>query len=531
MLMKSVWRPSASVSAFILALAIGNLVLYQKPLFTYAKSASNFPQIEGWLSLASLQALQVCLLVSVLLLLSTLSIGLMKIASSILAMTNATALYFMEGYGVLLDSTMIANIFNTDARDTLGLWHISIVPHFLLLGLVPTFLIWWIRIRPSLRRKRFLASVGASAVLLASIFATTGTFIWQDKHRVALSGHVLPWSYLVNTAMHSNRTAENGNEQILLPNAHFESNVPKRKQIVVLVIGESARAENFALYGYPKETNPFTAATSMTALPIGLSCSTKTVASVACILSHEGRAASPRTQQEPLHSYLTRHGVETIFRTNNGGPPKSNVTTFERPKDILAHCKTGVCPDPNADGILNWGLAETLNSSSSNLIFLAIHYYGSHGPAYFERIPNGFEHFKPECITVKFPSCTKEELFNSYDNTIRYTDYLLADLIAQLKTVDADSAMIYVSDHGESLGEGGFYVHATPKRIAPKQQREIPFLVWMSKGFRERRGLTYANITPAETFPHDLPFHSVMGAFGMRSEIYKPEFDIFNLKN
>ena len=212
-----------------------------------------------------------------------------------------------------------------------------------------------------------------------------------------------------------------------------------------------------------------------------------------------------------------------------GGLP--NVTIFERPKDILARCKAGPCPDPIDDGILNWGLAEVLNSSTSNRIFLAVHYYGSHGPAYFERIPNGFDHFKPECKTVKFPSCTKEELFNSYDNTIRYTDYLLADLIAQLKTVDADSAMIYVSDHGESLGEGGFYVHATPKRIAPKQQRAIPFLVWMSKGFIEQRGLTYADIIPAKSFPHDFPFHSIMGAFGMRSEIYKPEFDIFDLNN
>ena len=159
-----------------------------------------------------------------------------------------------------------------------------------------------------------------------------------------------------------------------------------------------------------------------------------------------------------------------------------------------------------------------------------LHQSGSHGPAYYSKYPEGFAQFKPECKTVQVSNCSQEELSNAYDNSIRYTDFLLADLIAQLETVDADTVVIYVSDHGQSLGESGFYLHGAPNAVAPKQQREIPFLVWMSEGFKARRGITEADILPEETFPHDFPFHSVMGAFGMKSDIYKPEFDIFNMK-
>ncbi len=525
------WRPRASVFVFVLVMAVGNLVLYQKPLFTFAVSASEITKHESVLRLLSLQILQISLLSGVLGFVSTQSITLAKSVASILAIINATAFYFLLNYNVQFDRTMIANIFGTDTQDAFGLWHISLIPYFLLMGLLPTFLIWWTKVQPSTRRKPLFGSIGAFAIFFSCLYGTYEARLWTDQQKAELLSRVLPWSYLVNTARYFTQSALSTDSQELLPNAHFETNVPSRKEIVLLVIGESARAENFAYYGYAKDTNPFTASTSLVALPVGLSCSTNTISSTACILTHEGSLASPKSTHEPLPSYLTRHGVETIFRTNTSGPPEVTVTSFERPKDIIVQCDTGNCPDPKHDEILNWELAEVLNSSKSDRIFLTIHHYGSHGPGYFKRVPVGFDHFKPGCLTVKFPSCTEEELFNTYDNTIRYTDFLLADLITQLKTVDADSVMIYVSDHGESLGENGFYVHGTPKAIAPKQQREIPFLVWMSKGFRERRGLTYANITPAETFPHDLPFHSVMGAFGMRSEIYKPEFDIFNLKN
>lgn len=539
MRMKKMWRPGASVFVFSLIFVASNLALYQKPLLIYAISTAELALLQAWLQFFSLQFAQALLIAGILLFFSALSIILLKLVVSAIAVVNAIALYFMLNYHVALDRTMVASLLNTNARETTEIWHISIIPYLLILGVMPTILIWWIKIRPMKRVNTLLNSVGAFVILAFWLFATSGTWLGFDQQGSQLRNKALPWSYLVNTTDHvigatpneqSQQLLRNEQGQFLLPKAQFQIESPARKQVVLLMIGESARAENFTLYGYSKPTNAFTASTSLFALPVGFSCATNTIASAACILSHEGRAAPPKTIQEPLPSYLTRHGIETIFRTNSAGPPPVTVTRFERPKDILAKCNLDNCPNPKQDEALNWNLAKILNSSTSNRIFLTIHHYGSHGPAYFKRYPTGFDYFKPECKTVKFLTCSDEELLNAYDNSIRYTDFLLADLIAQLKTLDADSVLIYTSDHGESFGEGGFYVHGTPTAIAPKQQREIPFLVWMSDGFRQQRGLTYADILPDKSYPHDFPFHSVMGAFGMRSEIYKPEYDIFNPK-
>lgn len=522
-------RRQTSIFSFVLLISATNLILFQMPLLEYSISVSALPSMNGWLQIVSVEIFQFCLMAGILFLISTVSIKIVKALSSVLAVANSIALYFMLTYNIELDRTMIGNILNTDSREASGLWHYSIIPYIVFLGILPASVIWWARVRRSTWPRRLLAGMASFAVLFAWLFATSYTWLWYDQHASGMGSRILPWSYVVNVGRHFNRLALDGREQTLLPPATFDVAEPVRKEIVVLVIGEAARAEDFSLYGYAKDTNEFTEATSIVALPVGLSCATNTIASTACILTHEGRNASSYTGFEPLPSYLTRQGVETIYRTNNSGPPPVNVTTYERAGEIAERCATEPCPSPKLDEALNWGLGDILAASTSKRIFVVLHQTGSHGPAYYSRYPGAFSHFKPECKTVQIADCTAEELTNSYDNTIRYTDFLLADLIAQLKAIDADSVMIYVSDHGQSLGENGFYLHGAPNAVAPRQQREIPFLVWMSEGFMAHRELTGADIVPSETFPHDFPFHSVMGAFGMTSDIYKPEFDIFHM--
>ena len=523
------WRPELNVFLFVSLIALGNLVLFQKPLLEFGLSVSSLPDTSGWMQILSLQVLQFGLLASVLFVVSVFSITAVKLLGSILAVINAIALYFMLIYNMEIDRSMIGNILNTDARESSRLLHISIVPYLLAFGVLPTLLMWWVKVRPSKWIWRLNASVLTFAAMLAFLFQASSTWLWYDQHASRLGSKILPWSYIVNTARHFNRIALTDRDQILLPDAEFRPLAPARKEVVVLVIGEAARAANFALYGYDKDTNPFTHDTTLTALPVGLSCSTNTISSTACILTHQGREAGSHSAFEPLPSYLTRHGVETIYRTNNPGPPPVQVTTYETAAEILQRCEMDTCPAPGFDEVLNWELGNVLNASSSDRIFVVLHQTGSHGPAYYSKYPEGFAQFTPECPTVLVDNCSQDELFNSYDNTIRYTDFLLNDLITQLDTVDAYVAMMYVSDHGQSLGEGGFYLHGAPNAVAPAEQREIPFLVWMSQGFKDSRGLSEADIIPAETFPHDFPFHSVMGFFGMRSDIYKPQYDIFNL--
>lgn len=524
------WRPKTNVFIFVLSITAGNLALFQKPLLNYVASVSALPEPEGWLQIFSLQMVQYFLLAAILFLVATFSITGLKVLGSLFAVSNAAALYFMLTYNMELDRTMIANILSTDTNEATGLWHFSILLYLFVLGILPTFFIWWVEVKRSTWLLRLLGSLVSFVVLVTWLYMSSSTWLWYDQHASRMGSKILPWSYVVNTARHFNKIALNDRDQTLLPDAVFDDVTPMRKAVVLLVIGEATRAESFSHYGYARDTNEFTQKTSMTALPIGFSCSTNTISSTACILTHEGSEASSHTKFEPLPSYLTRSGIETIYRTNNSGPPPVKVTTYERADEIAKRCTKAPCPRPELDEALNWKLADTLTASTSDRIFVTLHQSGSHGPSYYSKYPEAFAHFKPECKTVQVSKCSKEELSNAYDNSIRYTDFLLTDLIAQLKSVDADTVLIYVSDHGQSLGESGFYLHGAPNAVAPKQQREIPFLVWMSDGFKARKGITDANIIPAETFPHDLPFHSVMGAFGMKSDIYKPEFNIFRVK-
>jgi len=517
---------------FVILTGLANLALFQKPLLSFALPVADLPHVQGMLQILSLQIVQLCMYAFFMFLLAFFSLRLLKLVAAVLFLVNSAALYFMLSYGIELDRSMIANILNTDTREAGMLWDWGILPYLLLAGVVPAILILITRLRKPRWYWRLLYPVVSLLALAGWLFATSTTWLWYDKHASRMGGKVLPWSYVINTARHFNRLALENREQILLPDATFDPAKPARKQIVVLVIGEAARADNFGLYGYTRDTDPFTEKRGMIALPVGLSCATNTIASTACILTHEGREASSHTVFEPLPSYLKRQGIETFYRTNNTGPPPVKVDHYQHVNQIADACTGADCPKRSSDATLNWKLAEALQQSGSDRIFVTLHQTGSHGPAYWTKYPPEFAYFKPECKTVQIADCTSEELRNAYDNSIRYTDYLLADLIKQLKSIkDADAAIIYVSDHGQSLGEGGFYLHGAPLAIAPPEQRRIPFLVWMSDSFKASRGLTNRDIISAKTYPHDFPFHSVMGAFGMKSDIYKPEFDIFHLKD
>lgn len=513
---------------FVLAIDLVNLALFQKPLLAYALQNLDLADTQGMVQMASIEIVQIGLYAFIMFLLAALSVRLMKVVAALLFIGNAMALYFMLSYTVELDRSMIANILDTTPNESFAFISTGMVLYVVFLGLLPAALLMLVPVRKPKWQWRAAFPVATILTLAGFLFATSTTWLWYDKHAPRMGSKVLPWSYVVNVGRHFNYLALANRTQINLPPATFTPATPARKQIVVLVIGESARADNFSLYGYGRDTNPFTSKLGMVALPMGTSCATNTIAATACILTPEGRNASSRTTFEPLPNYLTRQGIETFYRTNNNGVPPIKVDHYATAGDIKAECGTD-CPEARDDIILNWHLKERLQASDSNRIFVTLHPWGSHGPSYWDNYPPEFAHFKPECKTVEVAKCSHEELVNAYDNTIRYMDYILADLITQLKAIDnADVAMIYLSDHGQSLGENGVYLHGLPKAIAPEVQRHVPFLVWMSDSFKASRGLTDADIIPDKTYADDFPFHSIMGAFGMTSDIYKPEYDIFH---
>ena len=525
-------RKSIGLFAFISGFAIYTMVAFQRPLLSYVLAVIDPGTAQGVTELVSLQIIQFALMALALGLLALLPTPVVKAFCIATLFANAAAVYFMTTYNVELDRTMIGNILNTDQREVTQLWNPRMLGQIALLAGLPSLLILWLRVV----RPRWFVRIGAVVVtfvvLVGWLWATAFTWPWFDKHAPRLGGRVLPWSYIANTVRHFNQQALANRVQTLLPDAIFLTPVPPgQKDIVVLVIGEASRAQNYAYYGYGRDTNPFTRDLGMVALPAGQSCATYTIGSVACILTHEGSAASDRTGYEPLNSYLTRMGVETIFRTNNFGEPPIKVTRYERIADIMAGCSGADCPTGGLDETLVWGLAAELTASHFDRIFVTLHEAGSHGPSYWKKYPPAFQEFTPVCETVEVGSCSSEALVNAYDNSVRYTDHVNATLIKALNGIpNARVALIFVSDHGQSLGENGLYLHGTPNAVAPQEQRMVPFLVWMNEAFMAAHGVTPDSIRQAGTRPHDFPFHSVLGAFGMTSPIYKPDNDIFARK-
>lgn len=514
------WNPG--VPGFIVAAALANAALYHRPLYSFAVANLDYSSLHGALTLVTLFVLVTFATALILSLLSLVSQRLLKPLCVLAALCNPVALYFVETYGVVLDKSMMGNVFNTNVEEASGLFHPRLLVYLLVLGALPCALLSRVRVQstPILRRATFLLLV--LAIGLGWMYANSKTWLWIDKNARRLGGMTLPWSYVINASRHYVAQLSASREQALLPAASFAAD---EKTIVFLVIGEAARAQNFSLYGYRRPTNPLLTESGVVALLHSRACSTYTTASIICMMSPFATSGPLSRSYEPLPSYLQRHGIDVIWRTANWGEPPLKVATVERAGDLRKNCQGGGC---GYDEVLLDGLDQRLRSSTRNKIFVVLHQSGSHGPSYYAKYPKRFEVFKPVCRSVELHQCTHQELVNAYDNTILYTDYFVYRAIEVLKTFpEAATLLLYVSDHGESLGEYGLYLHGTPYSIAPDVQKDIPFLVWMSDAFEQKKGVPRARLARQASHSHANVFHSVMGAFDMRSEIYDPELDIF----
>jgi lipid A ethanolaminephosphotransferase len=345
---------------------------------------------------------------------------------------------------------------------------------------------------------------------LVLVFANASNWLWIDKNSKTLGGLAMPWSYTVNISLFYKHQQKKNEKEILLPNATIKDNT---KSVVVLVIGESARSSNFSLYGYSKNTNPL-----LSKLPnlyhfAATSCATYTTAGVKCILDY----AHTDDLYEILPNYLYRNNIEVFWRTTNWGEPPVHIKNYQNKDALMANCKGEAC---DYDEVLLSGLNEQIEASDKNKILVVLHTSTSHGPTYSKKYPPQFEVFKPVCNSVELGNCSQTELINAYDNTIVYTDYILAKLIENLKQLkEFKSTMIFVSDHGESLGEKNLYMHGLPLSMAPKEQYEIPFIVWVSDSTMQMK--------PNETLSQNHVFHSVLKFLQIGSPIYDENMNIY----
>ena len=503
-------KNNIKVNSFALILSFVNFLFYHYPFFKFVYQNIDYKSFNGLVVIISLLVLVIVLNAFVFYIILNISRRAGKFLLVTFFIINAVAVCFVNTYGVIIDESMIGNILNTNYDEASSFFSIKILFYLFFLGIVPSVFI----VKTSITRvpiKQIIKTASFTLLFIAFlVFINATSILWIDKNSKQLGGLAMPWSYIVNIALfniHKNKANE---KEILLPNLKIKDNL---KSVVVLVIGESARRQNFSLYGYTRNTNPLLSKKSNLYHFNATSCATYTTAGVKCILEH----TNTNELYEILPNYLERNNVEVIWRTTNWGEPPLHIKNYQNRNTLSKDCISDEC---NYDELLINGLNNQILSSTKNKILIVLHTSTSHGPNYSTRYPPKFETFKPVCNSVELGNCTQQELFNAYDNTIVYTDYILSSIIDNLKELKQfKSTMIFVSDHGESLGEKNLYMHGLPLGIAPKEQYEIPFLVWVSDDTMK--------LKPNNTLCQNNVFHSVLNFLSLQSPIYNEEMNIY----
>jgi lipid A ethanolaminephosphotransferase len=468
--------------------------------------------------------------------------AIIKPLVALLLVTTASAAYFMQAYGVYFDPSMVRNILRTDVAEAREIVSWRLVLHFALYAALPLVLLWRVQLvrRPVLRAAAhrlgwsMLALVLSAGAVLA-VFQPFASLMRNHKEvRYLITPANLAWS-VSSVAGQSLRGAGKPRQPIGLDATRAAPAAGARPQLLVVVVGETARAANWGLSGYARQTTPQLATLvpqGLTNFPQVTSCGTNTEVSVPCMFAPVGRRnyneADIRGSESLLH-VLARTGVAVQWRDNQSGckgvcdglPTESTLDT-----NLTSLCAEGRC----LDAALLDGLDARLDAAKGTQV-LVLHMLGNHGPSYFRRYPPQFAKFAPFCQSDDLAKCTREEIVNAYDNALLYTDDVLAQLIARLQSraSSVDSSVIYVSDHGESLGEKGLFLHGMPYAIAPGEQTQVPMVTWFSVGMQRSLGLDSACLKARAMQPasHDHLFHSVLGMMNVKTALYEPQLDLF----
>lgn len=457
---------------------------------------------------------------------------------SALVFVSVLVSYYIGHYGIIIDPSMLRNVAQTDWREASELLSPSLALYVLLTAL-PVAAIWGVRLRTRSRRAALAArTISLAAALLVGIVALL--FVFQDfgsamrQHkgiRYQLTpGNVLWSSGRVIAGDARDATARRDPAEP----AHRVLLAASRKPVLlVLVVGETARAANFGLNGYARMNTPELAALDVINFPHVSSCGTSTEVSVPCMFSPFGRADYDEDRirnHESLLHLLDRAGLKVSWLDNQSGC--KGVCSGLDFVDLGHEKAQGLCEGSHCmDEILVHALQKKVDAGSGDRV-VVLHQLGNHGPAYFRRYPQAFEKYAPACGNNDLGSCSQQEIVNAYDNAIAYTDHVLARTIAYLKTLQGryDTAMIYVSDHGESLGEHGLYLHGVPYAIAPKQQTEVPMVWWLPADSARNLNVDLACLrTQAQqAASHDNLFSSVLGLLNVETPRYRRDRDIFD---
>ncbi len=539
---KSAWpawmgaRPWASVDAVVLCASVYFAAFLNTAFWRAAAAAGAFAGGDGlWVG--------ACLFVAIVALTAWL-LGLMlnrwtlKPLMTVLLLASAAAAYFMSQYGVYMDTGMVRNVLQSDGKESGELLTAGLGAYVLVYGGLPCVLLWRLRIRPLALGRALLRRLALLAgALLVAAAALLGAF--QDlsalmRNHKEIRHLVTPANYLVSlarVAMDDSAAKVRGRRPIGTDARLAARPAGARPRLLVIVVGETVRAQNWGLNGYARQTTPELARIGPVNFPDVTACGSSTEVSVPCMFSPYGRAGYDKRriqESESLLNVLEYAGIQTLWRDNQTGC--KNVCkglafeSFEHDTDP-AFCDAERCYDE----VMLRGLRERLGARPGDAV-VVLHQLGNHGPSYFRRYPERLRRFAPTCDSNELGRCSREQIVNAYDNAVLATDEFLARTIGYLAADSGrDTALIYLSDHGESLGENGLYLHGVPYAIAPKTQLKVPMVMWFSPGFAASRGLDQRCLRAEAAKPasQDNLFHSVLGLMQVRTAVYRKELDLF----
>lgn len=527
--LKYCWKPQYLIFSVALFIVIcGNFRFFLNVFEVYPVNLKNLPFLT---SLGCVLWGVLVILLSVFCTRYTLKATLIMF----LLLTSITA-YFMDTFRVIIDDDMIRNTIETNVGESIDLMTFRLFTYIALVGFLPSCLIIKIPVSYGIKKGLFLTQlkgivIGLTVALLVLVSFSKPYASFFRVHK--------PLRYYTNPvyAIYSaGKFCGNAAEQKVIPfqTIGLDAHIPaakKSRKLVVVVVGEAARSDHFSLNGYPKETTPMLAQESIINYPDFNSCGTSTAYSVPCMFSSLARkdfSVEKARNMDNVLDIAQRAGVKVMWLDNNSSSKgvADRVSYIDIRK--LESPPGSECRD--VDMLIN--LQNVIDSSKDKSMVIVLHQMGNHGPAYYKRYPQSFEKFTPICGTNQLEDCSKEEISNTYDNALLYTDYFLSQTIQFLKQNDQEfeTAMIYMSDHGESLGEKGVYLHGMPYFIAPEAQKKVPAVIWIGEQAKKRIDFTAMQKKSKNNYSHDYLFHSLLSFLDINTAIYDKSLNLFTQK-
>lgn len=507
----------------------GNLTFFGKVLQTYQLTAGNAP------ALISLAAMLVA--TTVLLLALTCFWRTTKPVLVVVLLLSSLTANFMDSYSVVIGTEMLENAAQTDMAEARDLLNFKLLAYFVVLGVIPAIVIAWIPLHwrgmrvEAIARTKLLAAI---VLLMVGTVLTFGgfyaSFVRQHK---SLRSFANPAYYIYSVIRYSHdMLAVEGGQAVTVigHDAHILPHDATHRELFILVIGETARADRFSLNGYERDTNPQLRQANVVNFPNFWACGTSTAVSVPCMFSLIGTDkfdTKTAASQENVLDVLNRAGVNVLWLDNNSD--SKDVALRVPYKSYKSPQVNPVCDPECRDVGMLPAVQEHIDAHPTGDILIVLHQMGNHGPAYFKRYPPAFEKFKPACQSADLSQCSREEIGNAYDNAILYTDFFLGQVIELLKKNESkfETAMLYMSDHGESLGENGVYLHGLPRAIAPDAQLHVPAVMWFGSGF-DQVDVAALQKKRDTRFTHDNLAHTLLGFLEVKTSVYRQQMDILD---